>query len=94
MTGDYTQAERITSNSDLNDYTQAGSYKITTDSDGATIANLPSNTTRGRLFVMQPYNADRVIQMFSLEATEEYMSAGTQPHGRTGQDCLTKHWAH
>jgi hypothetical protein len=64
LTGDYAQAESIISNSDLNDYTQAGSYKITTDTVGATIANLPSNTTRGRLFVMQPYNANRVIQMF------------------------------
>lgn len=62
LTGDYEEATVIPDNSDLNDYTTAGNYRISGNSDLTTISNLPHNRA-GRLFVIHPYN-QRLLQLF------------------------------
>lgn len=63
LTGDQTKATNITSGSDFNDLTTAGNYIVPSAAIATTLVNRPSDFA-GRLFVMHPYNTERVFQFY------------------------------
>ena len=65
LNGDTSYAEPIPENSDLNNYTTIGNYKISSSTVGATIANMPTGiATGGRLLVIGAVGASVNVQIY------------------------------
>ena len=64
LTADYSLATVIPVDSDLNDYTTDGNYRVGSVATAQTVSNLPLEGVPGRLFVMHPYNNNRIVQIW------------------------------
>jgi hypothetical protein len=66
----YTDAETIPDNSDFDDYTSAGNYKVISTSSAVTMEHAPVDSG-GRLIVMQEYSSSSIVQIYiSVEKNE------------------------
>ena len=59
----YSNTTAINSNSDLNDYTSVGNYRVSSGSVAETLSNCPSSSA-GRLFVMQGTATNIIYQIY------------------------------